>query len=262
MYIIKRITEGKNEFLQQEGWGGVRKTARTFEYMSEAELIADCYSQPGVCIEPATWNKNNRKWNFAHFPAGTVVKVAEEIQRIYNNTEFTVAHVSKNGPDSYVITTDAQGVCTEFASFNIDHVEAIISRGTGKTGLHEHVAYPSVYERGLQKHHSRYASRYPNGLVYDVAAQFITNDMQIDIDALSQHLVATGVLQHVSTEYLFQADVSANKKKLKRAIRRCINRFCVNHRKSQKDEDAYYADSCKESYASCYASCEENIDDL
>lgn len=87
------------------------------------------------------------KWQPEHFPGGTVVilgnyeKVGNEFHYSSKNdgAEVTVTECVNNGPDNWLIRTDAWNESLEhFHAFNFNHVTRIKSRGNGLVKFHKH----------------------------------------------------------------------------------------------------------------------------
>jgi hypothetical protein len=81
--------------------------------------------------------ETNMKFNTHHFPVGTVFEIRKTIAHFNNKrTIWPCQKVVRNGAKSYVIDTGIthESVCFDAATtvaFNIEHVVAIHSRGTG-----------------------------------------------------------------------------------------------------------------------------------
>lgn len=213
------------------------------------------------------------KFNYAHFPVGTIFTVnsAGVVKgKDREVIEATVTGVFQNGPNSYVLATDQPGNCTTHASFNITHVISIVKRGTGAVGLvpNQHSEYftSHVFSKPddvVSKHPSQYASFDAHGLVFAAASKYVTEDMCVDYDELYDYLFSIGRLpRREIDDTCYHWYICVSKKKLNRAIKRCINKFCVNHVKAQQYDDSAYEDTDYDAddESFCLPDCENEAD--
>jgi len=203
-----------------------------------------------------------QKFHIGHFPTGTIVQVQVGGHGPVIETEVT--GIACNGPHSWVLKTIEPCSLTGTKSYNIDHVIGIIKRGAGAVTLID-VGSTSIERKnaiskrngdtksfiGIRKHHSQYlALSSASEIVYAVAIDMITDDMLIDNQKLVDLLIAGGHI-HIKQVSSGHTDfhwhiLQINKKKLKNAIRRVINKACVKRVKAQEEESKAQYDAYKE----------------
>jgi hypothetical protein len=222
----------------------------------EGESIWD-----GLAREEEKLEKTKGKFNYAHFPVGTIFEVflRHGSDKYQGYSTHTATGVVNNGPDSWCVITSSPGGVTEFLSMNVVFITRIIKRGDGSL-----VVGDTAYEReriakehkfifdqarqgsvyfGHPKHPSQYFCAEPRALIYLLAQKYVTNDMLVDYDKLTRSLWDHGFIKTAMNEDLHHPwkVISGNKKKLNAAIKRVINKCLVKHGKAQKERDDQHA---------------------
>lgn len=195
--------------------------------------------------------KDKKGFNYGHFPVGTVCEV-----KLHNKDPqlVTVTEIVSNGPNSYVIRTNAQREtrAEDFLTVNINWVTRIVKRGPGTVTLAKQnpgKLWDNMPSHGyFPKHPTLYRTSNIWGLLHVLVLDYCNDGMLLDIDKLITHLCNTGVIRqrvHKTSDY--ELAYCANKKKLRKAIKQNINRFLLNHKKAQEEltksfEDQYFSD--------------------
>ena len=210
------------------------------------------------------------KWQPEHFPIGTVVEVfvagihSEPMQR-------TVTSISINSEMSVIIITDTWDDGFEvWDAYNIEHVIRIISHGDGacKISLTSSILHLEEYIFGNNGSYELFlgnrvksktsylvncAKELLKLLVFRISGGLIYT-RTIDIERLYTYLLDRGVIQiHPSSTWCYKTYVTANKRKLNKAIRQNINRFKIKRSVVQQ--------SIYEAQKASYASYERDLDD-
>jgi hypothetical protein len=194
------------------------------------------------------------KFNIGHTPIGTVAEFSVITMK---PVIATVTAIQTNGPNSFILTTDAPGNVTEFQSFNISWVSKIIKRGTGGTKItHDRYGreddlqkeFEELYELGARKSKSQYANMYMRHLVVRVAEKYTNDTMWLDMDKLMDLVFSSGILT-VKSIGEYNRYVLVNKQKLNKLIKRNINRCLANRRKAQLAEDKENQELYERDYA-------------
>lgn len=201
-------------------------------------------------------HSESNKFQPEHFLVGTQVTVSPLIAQMYDNklypSVFTVQGIRANGPSSHCLITttdDLSGIMPsgEKYSFNISHVESIVSQGKGAIKIQSlrSISYNEAleYER-VERHYSQYAKK-NHWLVYggSTVVTCLAHNLHIPVGAVldSSSLVNALLDQH------FVKNVNAgpfighlhliNKKRAKKFVRQNLNRFLSSARKEQDRQD-------------------------
>jgi hypothetical protein len=175
------------------------------------------------------YKKEKKTWNTGHFPVGTIAKA-----KLHNEEEFefTVKEVVCNGPRSYVIVTDLPHDLTDDKSFNMSYVTSIVKRGDGSEYKNTGSAAISQMFRDSIK--DGYVSA--RILILFTTSLYVKPDMLIDIDNFIIELFKQGVLRKNSSY-----DLVYNKKKLRKAVKRLLNKFLVKHKTAEREQQEMYS---------------------
>ncbi len=176
------------------------------------------------------------KFNYAHFPTGTICEVF--IKHITKEPVIvTVTKLFSNGLNSYVIETDTPCKLTGFKGYNI-------GPGVAKVEVNKSIYrdYDLVQESfGIMKPNTEYYTFSQSRLIGDIVKDNFntTPDMIIDCDKLIKHLWEQGVLKECNIEIGFDRDmyIKANKKQLKKAIGRLLNKCLKKHSVAEAERD-------------------------
>lgn len=187
------------------------------------------------------------KWSWGHFPPGTVFEVDPLIGNSHKQTVFTSTKIFAIGARSYVVDTTTPGVVTDFLSFNLSWVTRILKRGKGAPvvnfnlgGLKRDYNANTEQIQGIyKKKKNEYVGLYVHDIIDIALSKLKCIDVVIDSDALLINLLKQGVIKgHKVSDY----DLivwSANKKKLKAAVKRNFSKclFPVKERLKEEAEE-------------------------
>lgn len=169
------------------------------------------------------------KYHLAHFPAGTIVEIF--VEHVTEEPEqYEVSSIRCNGYNSWVLQTTTKDDLTEWKAFNMCYVTRIIKRGSGSYKVTENFPRAKV-ESILPKPKNSYAFYSPFETVMTVAKQFLNDSMLVDSEKLIGMLIDQGVIRSFDS----WSPQTANKKKLKKAIRRVLNKCLENRKKAQEE---------------------------
>lgn len=169
------------------------------------------------------------KFHLAHFPVGTIIEVFVECVT-KEPEQYEVSEIHCNGFNSWVLQTTTKDDLTGWKAFNMCYVTRIIKRGTGSYKVSEW--HPNVKaESILPKPKNSYAFYSPFETVMTVAKQFLNDSMLVDSEKLIGMLIDQGVIRSFDS----WSPQTANKKKLKKAIRRVLNKCLENRKKAQEE---------------------------
>lgn len=228
---------------------------------SEEQIIPDFYNR-----EPEAEEKKKINWLPEHFLKGTQVTVSPVIAS-FHSTEihpsvFTIQGIHQNGPNSFVLKTTVPENIEAFGegetySFNISHVENIVTQGKGiiKIDSWRYFTRDSILQfADASKSNSKYAKK-GHWLTYEdahlivcvmVGMPSIPRGAVLDTVGLMRLLLGQPFVQKIQlgegswTFVLY----SINKKRAKRFIKQNLNRFLSSARKEQerqdKEMDDYY----------------------
>ena len=204
--------------------------------------------------ELSTSDKDN-KYQPEHFLIGTQVTVSPTIGKMYRDhlypSVFTVQGIRANGPSSFVLVTtadDMSGILPgEKYSFNISHVENIVSQGKGiiKIQSRRNLDYGAVlqYER-VERGYPQYAKK-NHWLVYG-GSMLITHLVHklnipigsvVDSDSFVDVLLSQHFVKVINTGRFGPRLYLVNKKRARRFVKQNLNRFMSSAKKAQKEED-------------------------
>jgi len=192
------------------------------------------------------------KFNYAHFPQGTVcvVHISPPFSGDPGPKTHEVRNVVKNGPSSWVIETTTPSEHTGFFSCNIVHVTEIIKRGEGpmvfgnEREILRRKENAKWYERNIPTDRHKPKHSYMGYSVHEMAAnifnKYVDHNMLVDFGYLIKLLIERGVFRRIEREpHVFNPFV-ASKKKLDRALRQLVNKCLVKHKVRQKEEEKEY----------------------
>jgi len=180
------------------------------------------------------YTKEKKRWNVGHFPVGTVVKAKLSGQ---DESNYTVMSVTRSGPKNYLIYSSvldiSKGQYTN-VFFNINNVTSIVKRGSGKEYNETDrgqftVMFLECQKRGYMPAHV---------LVSFICVPYLKTNMLVDMDGLTSEVFRQGLLR---IDFGFGTLVYS-KRKLRKAIKRLINKYLVKHKFAQSQEDKFYFD--------------------
>lgn len=163
---------------------------------------------------------------------------------------LTCTHVSKNGPDSFIIHTDLINEHTGHFAHHINHVTEIVSQPKRRHRMfskEQHVRSPIGRYDGNPTHSVISSIKVANFLDRTLAM-----DQCVDWDAMSKELSKQSFFKFVEgTSYRVNHSLldpddqtgitlhnpAAPYKRIKRWIKQNVNRFLINPAKAQKDHD-------------------------
>jgi hypothetical protein len=182
------------------------------------------------------FTKEKKGWNIGHFPIGTVAKCKLSGE---DEFEFTVTGWSKNGARSYVLITEKPH---EFSTdgrqaFNMLNVTAIVKRGDGAEFSKPDTSM--FAETFISGQRCGYLSS--QTLVCFMMMPYLKQDMLVDADKLALYLVSQGLIRYKRTPENYYPLPSYNKKQLRKAVKRLLNKFLVRHKVAEKEERESYA---------------------
>lgn len=221
---------------------------------SEDQIVPDFYNR-----EPETAEKKQINWCPEHFLKGTQVTVSPAIAS-FHSTEirpsvFTIQSIHQNGPNSFVLKTTVPENIEAFGegetySFNISHVENIVTQGKGiiKIEPRIYVTRESILQfADASKGNSKYAKK-GHWLTYEDTHQIVCV-MGGMLSIPRGAILNTAGLMRLLLEQPFVQKIqlgegswtfvlySINKKRAKKFIRQNFNRFLSSARKEQERQD-------------------------
>lgn len=240
-YYCGKEQEPKNEII--EGFFNPNLVSGIISTGSGIKTRVRCQSQ-----YYREFNKSQRPFPVSFFTPGTRVRLSSLVKTDEGSREITVNHLAYNGPDSVLIVTDiikADGYFKgEAEMFNTSHVEEVL----------EHKPGPLLWESDRKSSPINSNRMYGTGKRIAGKNHFVGHASTILSHAVSQWLpTQNGVSYDYERllELLFQCRVLhsrpihddwdfitiANKKKLKRAIRRFQGKVSTSAAKRQREED-------------------------
>ena len=224
--------------------------------------------------ELSTSDKDN-KYQPEHFLIGTQVTVSPTIgkmcrDRLYPSV-FTVQGIRANGPNSFVLVTtadDLSGILPgEKYSFNISHVENIVSQGKGtiKINSWKNIDYQRILSfENASKSYPKYAKK-NHWLSYGDSSQLavalvskhdIPRGCVVDAEGLMNLLMCQSFVKKIDTGnvHLYNPRLwLMNKKRVKEFVKKNLHRFLSSAKQAQKEYDdemeKYYYDEAERDMA-------------
>lgn len=185
------------------------------------------------------------KWDYAHFPKGSVVSICVGAYDVSNRTRtLTVKHIVQNAPDSYVLVgEEIDGSTGSNIAYNTDHTVKILKRGSGPIVFEDKESNTSYYKKHCEemnmilKHHSRYKTYAVRAMIHLLINDLLSPDVVLDMDKLISYLIARNYI--ITTKYtgVGISLLSGNKKKIKKAVRQVFNKCLISKKKAQRDYD-------------------------
>lgn len=194
------------------------------------------------------FEKANRGFSVSFFTPGTRVRLSTLVKTEAGSHEVTVNRIAYNGPNSVLLLTDTirnEGYFKgESEMFNISHVEEILEHKSGPlvwerdrtpTPINSDRMYGSTKRIAGKNHFVGYSST----ILSHAASQWLPDqpgvsyDFELLLDLLFKCGVMHGKSVHDDRDYV----TIANKKKLKRAVRRLRGKVSVSAAQRQREED-------------------------
>lgn len=185
------------------------------------------------------------KFNTHHFPIGTIFTVG--LYPGEENREWTVTGIVRNGPMSFVLRTgehqDMGGTAVEI-SYNVSHVTKIVKRGAGPVVI-DGAGYDTInrlkHDIKMMAIPCNRKGSYSTGSIHTVvaylAAKIDHQGQSIDLDRLADAVSRQSWCRpHPTCRW----GVLVNKKRLHRFIQQNINRFCVNLKAWDREDQRLY----------------------
>lgn len=174
------------------------------------------------------YRKEKKTWNTGHFPVGTIAKAKLHSEEEF---EFIVKGVVCNGPKSYVIITDLPHDLTDSKMFNMSYVTRIVKRGDGPEykGSDYTVFNKDVHDSFKSGH------IYAGILISFMSVPYMKPNMMVDNEEFIIELFSQGVLRRDSSYKLIY-----NKRKLRKAVKRLLNKFLIRHKTAEYEEQETY----------------------
>lgn len=186
--------------------------------------------------------KDNRLFQYAHFPVGTVCEV--QIDRLSTRVQkqiVTVTGLYNNGPNSYCIETTTPGTVTDYFSCNISWVTRIINRGTGpvffpkqphqRDPLAEYKIEVDQILGMAPKSKGEYLAFSMHTLMTLVLSGRVCKDDILDYEAFEQAVLATGVVKRTKMSSYFYA-YTANKKRLNKVVNQLLRKHLLTKKRA------------------------------
>lgn len=216
------------------------------------------------------------KWNTGHFPADTTFTVNDDIGRNamdgtrYFDVDhvFTATHLINNGPGSYVVCTTDDNPSERIGGkqcYNIDHVKAIIKRGTGPvkigderrdgTNTTERVEYVQRFVNDPELCQYKKKNEYMGASIRDYLMLLIDKyvpegsifDMEKAITAL--HKAGIYRITYINDNGWCDLPImTANKKRLHKWLKQNTNRFLRKLKEVQAEEAKDWEEAMEESW--------------
>lgn len=199
-------------------------------------------------------DKADRGFDPAFFTPGTRCIVDLEM-RSSPAKEVVVKYLSKNGANSYVLETGIEHE-EEFMkpmtyAYNIHHVKRVLEHVKGPLVVKGEYAYQHTKERSTIDEDTRSfltrktgkANRYTTTslarIVLPITEQYLRHDQVIDGGKLLDLVLKSGVVQLIpfANDTWYDHAYVANKKKLKRVVRRLLNKVLLNPSVEQEKSD-------------------------
>lgn len=184
------------------------------------------------------------KFDFAHFPKGTIFLLKPEFRYQFNgeDKEFEVDRIFQNGANSFVLqTTTWNNIIQQWYSFNISHVQKIIKRGQGEVLLSNSVPNINLWQDYRQtKSKTDYAVLNLRQFIQSMIYQHIPIQAYVDLDHAIEALKKQGFVRFNDKDVL--SNYLINKKKFKKWLQKNANRFILPIKAAVEYENELYSD--------------------
>lgn len=203
-----------------------------------------------------------------HFPVGTTFEVNDDVAKFHKDDDgnyisvFTATGVHRNGPNSYVVQTTVLrtiGKSSMFVSFHTDNIKRIVKRGAGPMNI-EYMQYSAaeiIYkdfireQTGLSKFafkteqaaqvlgsaRTHYLFLGADTLMVQLVHRFLQpNHFVFDEQAAARSLMQQSFVHTVLLGKHLHVHC-APKKRLNRWLKQNVNRFLVNVKQKQAEND-------------------------
>lgn len=217
---------------------------------------------------------NRKKFQPEHFRIGTQVTVSKILATMSNSggmypSVFTIKGICKNGPGSFVLETTSDDLAGfmpkgEKYKFNIDHVENIVSQGSGVIKIQSpwHIDYSEALEYVSTDHYYPQYAKKNHWLVYGGSMLITTltdrlgipNGALVDSGDFMDELLCQHFVKVIDTGAFGLRLYLINKKRAKRFVKQNINRFLSSAKVAQEEYD-------REMDNHYYNTMEEDLDD-
>lgn len=185
------------------------------------------------------------KFDFAHFPKGTIFLLKPEFRYQFNgeDKEFEVDRIFQNGANSFVLqTTTWNDTIQRWYSFNISHVQKIIKRGGGKVLLNNSIPNIDLWQDYRQaKSKTDYAVQDLMSFILSMIYQHIPIQAYVDLDHAIKALKKQGFVR-LNDEGRVYINYLINKKKFKKWLQKNANRFILPIEAAVEYENELYSD--------------------
>lgn len=185
------------------------------------------------------------KFDFAHFPKGTIFLLKPEFRYQFNgeDKEFEVDRIFQNGANSFVLqTTTWNDTIQRWYSFNISHVQKIIKRGKGEVLLSNSVPNINLWQDYRQaKSKTNYAVLNLTPFILSMIYQYIPVQAYVDLDHAIEALKKQGFVR-LNDKDRFYTNYLINKKKFKKWLQKNANRFILSIEAAVEYENELYSD--------------------
>lgn len=185
------------------------------------------------------------KFDFAHFPKGTIFLLKPEFRYQFNgeDKEFEVDRIFQNGANSFVLqTTTWNDTIQRWYSFNISHVQKIIKRGKGEVLLNNSIPNINLWQDYRQaKSKTNYAVLNLTPFVLSMIYQYIPVQAYVDLDQAIETLKKQGFVR-LNDKDVFYTNYLINKKKFKKWLQKNANRFILPIKAAVEYENELYSD--------------------
>lgn len=210
-----------------------------------------------------------QKFHVDHFPRGTRVEIQVGFEAPF---EANVMAVSSNGPNSWLIHTDANYPAAHsvsgFVTVNINHVKRILSRGAGSV-VYKHQRLLDDEHKGNERRHrdlclfaKKPKSAYVGTSLNSIISEVLRNhpafrlgreaEYWIDIDRLLKSFAAQMPGKRSKGQHWL---VIYDKKRLVRLLKQLIATHKVSRRKMQREEEEWIAKQLEADFDASYADC-------
>lgn len=204
---------------------------------------------------------NTNKFSWAHFPVGTIVELGDIIRPYTKASPIqTVKSLVQNGPNSFLLIMEEYDEAMKMDyMFNIDHVVKIIKRGPGQPFIAEHNAGKRTtysnnvcFNTRVNKSKGQYLFYVSvQSPIYYIALEYVPKVSCIDIEALIDYCVKYAGFKVVPDGFWGNIYI-INKKKLRKFIRRNVNRFLLSPGKVQHELDMIDAEMYERDFEASY----------
>ena len=185
------------------------------------------------------------KFDFAHFPKGTIFLLKPEFRYQFNgeDKEFEVNRIFQNGANSFVLqTTTWNDVIQQWYSFNISHVQRIVKRGHGEVLLNNSSPDINLWQDYRQtKSKTDYAVLNLTPFIQSMIYQHIPIQAYVDLDHAVEALKKQGFVR-LNDKDVFYTNYLINKKKFKKWLQKNANRFILPIEAAVEYENELYSD--------------------